>query len=87
MRRIDLTRATMDGWAALRLDRLELGFGGGCKIHRSPLRSDPARLLFGDGDIDIALILRAAGEAPGEAAAAPDRKANGSPQANAPARI
>jgi hypothetical protein len=101
MRRIDLTRATMDGWArlntaqrqrfftafvaaALRLDRLELRAWLLRRLRNPPLAApiDPAR-WFGDGDIDIALVLRTAGKAP-----EPDRdKADGNLQANALARI
>ena len=59
--------------AALRLDRLELRAWLRRRLKNPPLAApiDPARLLFGDGD--IALLLSAAGEAPGEAAAGPDR--------------
>jgi hypothetical protein len=95
MRRIDLTRATMDGWArlnaaqrqrffeafvkaALRLDRLELRAWLRRRLQNPPLAPpiDLAR-WFGDGDIDIALLLRAAGKAPGEAAAGPEDEADG----------
>jgi hypothetical protein len=89
MRRTDLTEATMRGWArldaaqrekfftaflkaALRLDRLELRAWLRRRLQYPPLAApiDPARLL---ADVDIALLLRAAGKAPGEAAAGPDR--------------
>jgi hypothetical protein len=61
--------------AALRLDQLALRAWLRRRLKDPPLAPpiDPARLLFGDGDIDIALILRTAGKAPGEAAAGPDR--------------
>ena len=61
--------------AALRLDQLALRAWLRRRLKDPPLAPpiDPARLLFGDGDIDIALILRAAGEA----AAGPDRDETG----------
>lgn len=71
--------------AALRLDQRELRAWLLRRLKNPPLAppSDAASLLFGDGDIDIALILKG-----GEAAAEPDRdEADGNPQANAPARI
>ena len=89
MRRTDLAEATLQGWArldaaqrqrffeafvkaALRLDRLELRAWLLRRMKNPPLAApvDPARLL---ADVDIALLLRAAGEAPGEAAAEPTR--------------
>ncbi|OSJ36859.1 MULTISPECIES: hypothetical protein [Bradyrhizobium] len=79
MWRTDLTEATMQGWArldaaqrqrffeafvaaALRLDRLELRAWLRRRLKNPPLAPpfDPARLL---GDADIALVLRATGEA------------------------
>jgi hypothetical protein len=59
--------------AALRLDRLELRAWLRRRLQNPPLAApiDPARLIFGDAD--IALILRTAGKAAGEAAAEPDR--------------
>jgi hypothetical protein len=94
MRRTELTEETLQGWArlspsqrqrffeaflkaALRLDRLELRAWLRRRLKNPPLAEpiDPARLL---ADVDIALLLRAACEAPGEAAAGPDRdKADG----------
>ena len=87
--RTDLFEATMQGWArlnasqrqrffeafvkaALRLDRLELRAWLRRRLQYPPLVEpiDPARLL---ADVDIASLLRAACEAPGEAAAGPDR--------------
>jgi hypothetical protein len=68
--------------AAVRLDKVELRAWLLRRLRNPPLAApiDPTRLLFGDGDIDIALILRGAGKA--------DRdEADGNPQANAPARI
>ena len=58
--------------AALRLDKLELR-AWLRRLKNPPLAApfDPARLMFADAD--IALIMRAAGKAPGEAAAGPDR--------------
>jgi hypothetical protein len=79
MRRTDLFEATMEGWArldaaqrrrffevflkaALRLDRLEVRAWLRRRLQYPPLAEpiDPARLL---ADVDIALLLRAAGEA------------------------
>jgi hypothetical protein len=90
MRRVELTEATMQGWArldaaqrqrffdafvraALRLDRLELRAWLRRRLKNPPLAEpiDPASLIFADAD--IASLLRAAGEAPGEGAAGPDR--------------
>jgi len=74
--------------AALRLDRLELRAWLLRRLQNPPLAApiDPARFTISDAD--IALLLRAAGKAAGEAAAEPDRdEADGNPQANAPARI
>ena len=89
MRRTDLAQAAMEGWqrlnaaqrerffeafvkAAVRLDRLELRAWLRRRLQYPPLAEpiDPARLL---ADVDIASLLRAACEAPGEAAAGPDR--------------
>jgi hypothetical protein len=89
MRRIDLVQATMRAWsrldagqrqrfaeaflrAALRLDRIELRAWLLRRLRSHPLAApiDPARLL---ADVDIALLLRAAGKSPGETAAGPDR--------------
>ena len=58
--------------AALRLDRLELRAWLRRRLQYPPLAApiDPASLL---ADVDIALLLRAAGKAPGEVAAGPDR--------------
>jgi hypothetical protein len=101
MRRTDLTEATMEGWArldaaqrqrffeaflnaALRLDRLELRAWLRRRLQYPPLAApiDPGQLIQ---DIDIGRFLMMAA---GEAAAGPDRnKADGNPQANAPARI
>ena len=85
MRRIELTEATMQGWArldaaqrqrffeaflkaALRLDRLELRAWLRRRLQYPPLAAiDPT--AFAISDVDIALLLRAAGKAPGEAAA------------------
>ena len=105
MRRTDLTEATMQGWArldaaqrqrffeaflkaALRLDALALRAWLRRRLKNPPLAApiDPARLIFADADIAILL----AGEAPGEAAAGPDRdEADGGsdPQAGAPLPI
>jgi hypothetical protein len=77
MRRVDLSKAIMDGWrrldaaqrdrffaafvsAALRLDQRELRAWLLRRLKNPPLAppSDAASLLFGDGDIDIALILK-----------------------------
>ena len=93
MRRTDLIEATMLGWArldaaqrhrffeaflnaALRLDRLELRAWLRRRLQYPPLAEpiDPTRLL---ADVDIALILRAVREAPGEAAAGTDRENGG----------
>ncbi|MET3967690.1 MULTISPECIES: hypothetical protein [Bradyrhizobium] len=79
MRRTDLTEATMQGWARLdaarrqrffeaflaaapRLDRLELRAWLRRRLKNPPLAPPfhPARLI---GDADIALVLRATGEA------------------------
>jgi hypothetical protein len=59
--------------AALRLDRLELRAWLRRRLKNPPLAEpiDMANLIFADAD--IASLLRAAGEAPGEAAAGPDR--------------
>jgi hypothetical protein len=59
--------------AALRLDRLELRAWLRRPLQYPPLAEpiDPASLIFADAD--IASLLRAAGEAPGEGAAGPDR--------------
>jgi hypothetical protein len=68
--------------AAVRLDRLELRAWLRRRLKNPPLAPplDPASLLF--ADVNITLILSAAGKAAGE-----DRdKADGNP-ANAPARI
>jgi hypothetical protein len=92
--RTDLFEATMQGWArldaaqrqrffeafvkaALRLDRLELRAWLRRRLQYPPLAAiDPA--AFAISDVDIALLLRAAGRAPGEAAAGPHRdKADG----------
>jgi hypothetical protein len=94
MRRVDLIEATMQGWArldeaqrerffeafvkaALRLDQLALRAWLRRRLQYPPLAAiDPA--AFAISDVDIALLLRAAGKAPGEAAAGPDRdKADG----------
>jgi hypothetical protein len=74
--------------AALRLDRLELRAWLLRRLRNPPLAPpiDPASFIFRDADI-AALIMRAAGKAPGKAAAERDRKADGNTQANAPARI
>jgi hypothetical protein len=83
MRRVDLIEATMQGWArldatqrdrffhaflraALRLDALGLKAWLRKRLRNPPLAApiDPACLL---ADVDIALLLRAAGKAPGEA--------------------
>ncbi|SIN97122.1 hypothetical protein SAMN05443247_01086 [Bradyrhizobium erythrophlei] len=55
--------------AALRLDRLELRAWLRRRLQYPPLAApiDPASFLF--QDVDIAALLRTAGEAPGEAAA------------------
>jgi hypothetical protein len=74
--------------AALRLDARGLCAWLRRRLQEQPLAApiDPAR--FAISDVDIALLLRAAGKAAGEAAAGPDRgEADGNPQANAPARI
>jgi hypothetical protein len=90
MRRVDLTEATLQGWArldaaqrerffiafvkaALRLDRLELRAWLRRRLKNPPLAEpiDPASFIFADAD--IAPLLRAAREAPGDAAAGPDR--------------
>ena len=89
MRRTDLTEATLQGWArldaaqrerffeafvkaAVRLDRLELRAWLRRRLQHPPLAAiDPARFTISDAD--IAILLRAASKAPGEAAAAPDR--------------
>ena len=94
MRRIPLVQATTEGWsrldaaqrqrffeafvaAAVRLDRLELRAWLRRRLREPPLVAiDPSR--FEISDSDIANLLRAAGKAPGEAAAGPDRAANGS---------
>ena len=83
MRRVDLVVATMQGWArlnpsqrerffkafvkaALRLDKLELRAWLLRRLKNPPLAAiDPAS--FAISDADIALLLRAAREAPGEA--------------------
>ena len=89
MRRTDLFEAAMQGWArlnsaqrdrffkaflaaAVRLDRLELRAWLRRRLQYPPLAEpiDPASFI---ADVDIALILRAAGKAPGEAAAGTDR--------------
>jgi hypothetical protein len=59
--------------AAVRLDRLELRAWLRRRLKNPPLAApiDPASLIFANAD--IASLLRAAGEAPGEAAAGPDR--------------
>jgi hypothetical protein len=56
----------------VRLDRLELRAWLRRRLQYPPLAApiDPASFI---ADVDIALILRAAREAPGESAAAPDR--------------
>jgi hypothetical protein len=75
--------------AAVRLDKLELRAWLLRRLRNPPLAApiDPTNFISSDADI-AAVILRAAGKAPGEAAAAPDRdEADGNPQANAPARI
>jgi hypothetical protein len=92
--RTDLFEATMQGWArlnasqrqrffeafvkaALRLDRLELRAWLRRRLKNPPL-AEPIDLAMIFADADIALLLRAAGETPGEAAAGPDRdKADG----------
>jgi hypothetical protein len=58
---------------ALRLDRLELRAWLRRRLQNPPLAGpiDPGNFIFGDAD--IALLLRAAGKAAGEAAAEPDR--------------
>ncbi len=64
--------------AALRLDRLELRAWLRRRLQYPPLAApiNPASFIFADAD--IASLLRAACEAPGEAAAGPDRgKADG----------
>ena len=63
--------------AALRLDRLALRASLRRRLQYPPLAAiDPAR--FTVSDADMALLLGAAGGAPGEAAAGPDRdKADG----------
>jgi hypothetical protein len=68
--------------AAVRLDKLALRAWLRRRLREPALAPpiDPASRLFGDGDIDIALILRAAGKA--------DRdEGRWQPTANAPARI
>jgi hypothetical protein len=85
MRRIDLLKETMQAWArldaaqrerffaafvaaAVRLDKLELRAWLRRRLREPPLVAiDPARFTISDSD--IALLLRAAGEA----AAEPDR--------------
>ena len=59
--------------AALRLDALALRAWLRRRLKNPPLAApiDPASLIFADAD--IALLLRAAGKAPGEATAGPDR--------------
>ena len=59
--------------AALRLDALALRAWLRRRLKNPPLCApvDPAR--FAISDADMALLLRAAGKAPGEAAAGPDR--------------
>ena len=59
--------------AALRLDRVAMRDWLRKRLRNRPLAEpiDPASFIFRDAD--IALILRAAGKAPGEAAAGPDR--------------
>jgi hypothetical protein len=59
--------------AALRLDQLALRAWLRRRLKNPPLAEpiDPASFIFADAD--IASLLRAAGEAPGEAAAGPDR--------------
>jgi hypothetical protein len=60
--------------AALRLDQLALRAWLRRRLQNPPLVAiDPSRFTISDAD--ISLLLKAAGEAPGEAA--PDRKANG----------
>ena len=59
--------------AALRLDALALRAWLRRRLKNPPLAEpiDPASFIFADAD--IALLLKAAREAPGEAAAGPDR--------------
>lgn len=59
--------------AALRIDRLEFRAWLLRRLKNPPLAApiDPARFTISDAD--IALLMRAAREAPGEAAAGPDR--------------
>jgi hypothetical protein len=89
MRRVDLFEATMAGWArldaaqrekffaafvraALRLDRIALRAWLRRRLQYPPLAAiDPT--AFTISDVDIALLIRAAAKAPGEAAAGPDR--------------
>ena len=64
--------------AALRLDALALRAWLRRRLKNPPLAApiDPSRLIFANAD--IALLMRAAGEPRGEAAAGPDRdEANG----------
>ena len=63
--------------AALRLDQLALRAWLRRRLQYPPLAAiDPA--AFAISDVDIALLLRAAGKAPGESVAGPDRdKADG----------
>jgi hypothetical protein len=89
MRRVELTEATMQGWvrldaarrdrffeafvrAALRLDRLELRAWLRRRLQSPPLAA-PIDLGLILADADIASLLRAACEVPGEAAAGPYR--------------
>ena len=86
MRRIDLTRATMQGWARLDAAQRQQFFAAFVSAAlrldklelrawlRRRLREPPLAAIDPSrlfGDVDIALILRS--KAPGEAAAEPDR--------------
>jgi hypothetical protein len=72
--------------AALRLDRLELRAWLRRRLRNPPLCApiDPACYMLGDAD--IALIMKAAREAPGQAAGGPARDKAVNAPAAAPAR-
>ena len=64
--------------AALRLDRLEFRAWLLRRVRTAPLAAPGDLARYTISDADIALLMRAARDAPGEAAAGPDRdEANG----------
>jgi hypothetical protein len=91
MRRIDLVKAVLEGWArlspaqreqffrafvsaAVRLDdQIALRAWLRRRARQPPLAAPIDLASFTISDADIALLLRAAGKAPGEAAAGPDK--------------